>query len=236
MNITGHGALQTPYDPPPGTGLDLVYLDESLLLVNKPAGLLSVPGRGADKADSMATRVQSEFPDASCVHRLDMGTSGLLMFARDLNMHRQISAMFRERKIVKRYVALLAGHLKPAAGAVELPLLADWPNRPRQKLDFVLGRPALTRYSLLEYAEFPITCPGLQPGLPATRVQLEPVSGRTHQLRVHMAAIGHPIIGDVLYAMEANCKSQRLLLHACMLSFAHPLSGKPLTVECEPPF
>jgi tRNA pseudouridine32 synthase/23S rRNA pseudouridine746 synthase len=207
-------------------------------MVNKPAGLLSVPGRGTDKADSLAARVQNEFPDAFSVHRLDMGTSGLLVFARSKDMQRRLSLLFRERRMNKCYVALVTGQVLSSAGEVDLPLVSDWPNRPRQKVDFAFGRPSLTRYRLLEYTEFSVP-PSVQYGkrsIDASRVELEPVTGRTHQLRVHMAAIGHPIIGDKLYGKDSGCMAGRLLLHSRLLSFTHPLSGKRMTLTCEPPF
>lgn len=214
--------MSPPHVPPPGSVLDLIYRDESVIVVNKPPGLLSVPGRGADKTDSLTTRMQREFPDALSVHRLDMSTSGLIVLARGREMHRRISAMFREHRVEKRYIAIVAGQLQ-AAGEIELPLGPDWPNRPRQKVDFARGKPSLTRYRLL----------GHDPGADTSRVELEPMTGRTHQLRVHLAATGHPIAGDALYGGDA---SGRLLLHACSLSFAHPLRGEQLTIVCEAPF
>ena len=228
----------TIYDPPRDCGLDLIYCDDSLLIVNKPAGLLSVPGRGTDKADSMTTRVQNEFPDALSVHRLDMSTSGLLMFARGENMHRLISRLFREHKIHKSYIALVAGGMKITAGEVNLPLGADWPNRPRQKVEFTSGKPALTRYRVLENTENPnyLSTHQYEPDSVASRVELKPVTGRTHQLRVHMAVIGHPILGDVLYGGAASKAAGRLMLHARVLSFVHPFSEMSLTLICEPPF
>ncbi|MBI5436712.1 MAG: RluA family pseudouridine synthase [Nitrosomonadales bacterium] len=214
------------YTPPHNGGLDFIYLDESLIVVNKPAGLLAVPGRGADKQDCMASRVQAEFPDTLIVHRLDMATSGLLLFARSAEMQRRLSRMFREREVGKRYVAVVAGRIESAIGEVNLPIVADWPNRPRQKVDIETGKPSLTRYCLLAHDACANT----------SRVELEPVTGRTHQLRVHMAAIEHPIVGDALYGGKARGRAGRLLLHARMLSFAHPLSGELLTLVSEPPF
>lgn len=207
---------------PPDNGLDLIYRDASLIVVNKPAGLLSVPGRGTNKMDSLTTRIQKEFPDALNVHRLDMSTSGLIVMALGKEMHRRISAMFRERRVQKRYIALAAGQMA-AAGEIDLPLICDWPNRPRQKVDFAIGKPSLTQYRLLAQDESTDT----------SRVELKPMTGRTHQLRLHMAAIGHPITGDALYGGTA---SERLMLHACSLVFAHPLSDRMLTMVCEPPF
>lgn len=200
----------------------LIHLDDALLVAEKPAGMLAVPGRGDDKQDCFSARIQQEFFDALVVHRLDMATSGLMVFARGKEMHRRISAMFRQRHVNKRYTAIVAGRMQ-ATGEIELPLGADWPNRPRQKVDFASGKPSLTRYRLLEHDAATNT----------SRVELEPVTGRTHQLRVHLAAIGHPIAGDALYG---GCPSGRLLLHACSLSFVHPLSGELVATVCEPPF
>ncbi len=210
------------YAPPRNAGLELIYRDESLIVANKPAGLLAVPGRGADKQDCLASRVQAEFSDVLVVHRLDMATSGLLLFARDAGMQRRLSEMFRKHEVQKCYVAVVSGSMASHVGEVELPLVCDWPNRPKQKVDFSSGKPSLTRYRVL----------GHKAG--TTRVELEPVTGRTHQLRVHLAAIGHPILGDALYG-DAD-SAERLLLHASTLSFAHPLSGKPLSLASEPPF
>lgn len=195
-------------------------------MANKPAGLLSVPGRGLDKADSLATRVQKQFPDARSVHRLDMGTSGLLVFARGADMHRRLSRLFRERGVIKCYIAMVTGRVETSQGEVDLPLAPDWPNRPRQKVDFAGGKSSLTRYRVLAHDAVMNT----------SRVELEPVTGRTHQLRVHMAAIGHPILGDTLYGEEAGRKAGRLLLHSRSLGFAHPLSGESLTLTCDLPF
>lgn len=204
--------------------LDLVYQDDFLLVVNKPAELLSVPGRGAGKADSLATRVQKLYPDALCVHRLDMSTSGLLILARGKEMHNRLSQSFRERLVNKSYVAIVAGRIAPAEGAVDLALAADWPNRPRQKVDLANGKSSLTRFRVLAHDEASNTC----------RVELQPVTGRTHQLRVHMAAIGHPVLGDRLYGDDIA--ANRLMLHARMLSLLHPYSSKPLMLTSEAPF
>ena len=215
---------------------DVVYNDGNLLVVNKPSGLLSVPGRGPEKADSLTTRIQSEFPDALCVHRLDMATSGLLVFARGAKIHRQLSQLFRERGISKNYIAIVAGHFEQAAGEIDLPLAADWPNRPKQRVDFVSGKPSLTRYRVLGAAEgFFHSQPG-KPLLDASRIELEAVTGRTHQLRVHLSAIGHPVLGDELYGARNFCTATRLLLHARGLSFMHPSRQEMLFLTAEPPF
>lgn len=207
----------------PERRFELIHEDEYLLVAGKPAGLLAVPGRGEDKQDCLIARVQAEFPDALTVHRLDMATSGLMLFARGAEMQSRLSRMFRERLIEKRYVALIAGKIQPETGEIALPLIADWPNRPRQKVDHDTGKPSLTRYRLLDY----------DAGSDTGRVELEPVTGRTHQLRVHLAASGHAIVGDTLYGGRV---SARLMLHACLLNFAHPLSGQPLILTSEPPF
>lgn len=214
------------YLPPADTGLDLVAVDASFIIVNKPAGLLSVPGRGDDKQDCQIHRAQREFPDALTVHRLDMSTSGLLLLARGIEMQRQLSAIFRERQVDKTYLAVVAGRLANKAGSIDLPLITDWPNRPRQKVDFDIGKPSLTRYRSLGYDATSDT----------SRVALTPVTGRSHQLRVHMAALGHPILGDELYGGEHQARASRLLLHATMLAFPHPIGGELLRFDCPPAF
>lgn len=214
------------YQPPPDAGLDLLYEDGALVVVNKPAGLLSVPGRGEDKADCLVSRVQAVFADAMIAHRLDMDTSGLLVLARGPAMQKKLFEMFRERKVSKRYQAVVAGVLQEKEGEVDLPLIVDWPNRPRQKVDFQEGKPSLTRFRRLT----------VDAAADSSRVELEPVTGRTHQLRVHMAAIGHPILGDELYAGLAQERAERLLLHASRLEFRHPITDEALRFESPPPF
>lgn len=211
----------SPYNPPPNEGLDLVHVEECLLVVNKPAGLLSVPGRGEGKEDCMASRVQAEFPDALIVHRLDMGTSGLLVFARSKDMLRKLGWLFESRQVEKRYIALLDGLLGSDAGTVDLPLTTDWPNRPIQKVDFEIGKQALTHYRLL----------GHDLARKISRVELEPKTGRSHQLRVHMASLGHPIQGDDFYGAGLTAEAPRLMLHAEVLAFAHPVTGEALRFE-----
>jgi len=214
------------YLPPADTGLEPLFVDDTLLVVDKPAGLLSVPGRGEDKADCLARRIQARFADALIVHRLDMSTSGLLLLARGEEMHRQLSRLFRERQVDKRYIAVVDGRLEAGEGEVALPLICDWPNRPRQKVDFEIGKRSLTRFRRLAF----------DAAGNVSRVELEPVTGRSHQLRVHMAELGHPILGDDLYGGAAEGKADRLLLHAMDLSFVHPLSGEALSFHCPPPF
>ncbi|MDP5239534.1 pseudouridine synthase [Uliginosibacterium sp. 31-16] len=205
-----------PYQPALFDTLPIVHADETLLVLNKPAGLLSVPGRGPDKADCLASRVQQHFPEALIVHRLDMETSGLIVMARGPQAQRALSMLFEARKVAKRYVAVVDGQLLPERGEVNLPLITDWPNRPRQMVDHQIGKPSQTRYERLHY----------DASGDCSRVALEPVTGRSHQLRVHMLALGHPILGDALYAPPAALhKAPRLLLHAEWLAFPHPLDS-----------
>lgn len=204
--------------------IEIVYCDDALLVANKPAGLLAVPGRGPDKRDCLSARIQAEYPDALIVHRLDMATSGLIVFARGEEIQRNLSKLFRERHVFKRYVAVVAGKFVHQMGEISLPLICDWPNRPRQKVDHAFGKPSLTRYRMLEYI----------PDFDMSRVMLEPVTGRTHQLRVHMAAIGHPITGDALYS--GRNPDFRLMLHASELSFVYPFKGNELHLQSITPF
>ncbi len=203
--------------------VELIYQDDALVVAMKPAGLLAVPGRGEDKQDCLSARVQKMFPDALIVHRLDMATSGLMVFARGVMMQTQLSRAFHDRKVGKRYVAVVRGELVPAVDVIALPLACDWPNRPKQKVDHEIGKHSLTRYRVLTY----------DAASDATRVALEPVTGRTHQLRVHMSAIGHPISGDCLYGGVA---APRLMLHAESLCFAHPRLERTLSFVSRAPF
>ena len=204
-----------------------VHLDDSLIVVNKPAGLLAVPGRGADKADCVSARLQAAYPDALIVHRLDMATSGLMLLARGPAMQRRLSQAFAGRSIDKTYTAVVAGLLTDDAGEINLPLGADWPNRPRQQVDNNKGKPSLTRWRVLSR----------DPLRGQTRLALQPETGRTHQLRVHLSAIGHAILGDALYAsVGVAAAAPRLLLHANALALDHPLHGERLDLRSEPPF
>lgn len=202
--------------------LDCVHADEQLLVFDKPAGLLSVPGRGADHQDCLSARAQALWPDALVVHRLDMATSGLLLMARGLAMQRLLSTAFAQRRVAKRYIAVVQGQPAADSGSIAAPLGPDWPNRPRQIVDPVHGKPSLTHWSVLARA-------GSQ-----ARLALEPVTGRSHQLRVHLASIGHPILGDPLYGDAAS--APRLLLHACTLAFVHPVGGQLLQLHRPAPF
>jgi tRNA pseudouridine32 synthase/23S rRNA pseudouridine746 synthase len=204
-----------------------LYLDDSMLLVDKPSGLLAVPGRGEAGLDNQAARVQAAVADALVVHRLDMSTSGLMLFARGKEMQRRLSHAFAQREVHKEYVAVVDGLVGTEHGEIDLPLLTDWPNRPKQKVDFADGKPALTRYTVLERDAARGT----------TRLRLEPVTGRSHQLRVHLLAIGHPIAGDALYAPpDALAKAPRLLLHAQSLALPHPVDGRPMRFHSPAPF
>jgi tRNA pseudouridine32 synthase/23S rRNA pseudouridine746 synthase len=201
----------------------IVHADDALLVVDKPAGLLAVPGRGEAGLENLATRVQALHADALVVHRLDMATSGLMLFARGPQVQRQLSADFAARQVAKGYVAVVEGCLAADRGEVDAALAADWPRRPRQKVDRLTGKPALTRWQVLER------------GPDWTRLALEPVTGRTHQLRVHLQSIGHPIRGDALYGTPPPC-SARLLLHAARLAFTHPTRGGWMEFASPPPF
>lgn len=202
--------------------VDLIYQDVELLVVEKAAGMLSVPGRGEDKQDSVATRLQVQFADALTVHRLDMATSGLMVFARGEAVHRQLSCAFRERRVEKGYVALVTGQI-PASGEIDLPIIVDWERRPLQVVDRERGKPSLTRFRRLHYdAEANVS-----------RVELEPVTGRTHQLRVHLAALSYPIVGDHWYG---GAPAPRLMLHACTLGFAHPGNYEKMAFASAAPF
>lgn len=212
-----------------GLSEGLLYVDEHLLVLDKPAGLLAVPGRGEANQDCLSERARRLWPDALVVHRLDMATSGVFLMARGLAMQRRLGRAFAEREVDKRYEAVVAGRMgEPgASGTIELPLMADWPNRPLQKVDAEHGRPSTTRWRVL----------GVDDAAGTTRLALEPVTGRTHQLRVHLQAIGHPILGDALYAPPAvQAMAPRLLLHATRLALAHPASGEPLVFASTAPF
>jgi tRNA pseudouridine32 synthase/23S rRNA pseudouridine746 synthase len=214
-------------------GLRLVHQDEHLLVIDKPAGLLSVPGRGADKQDCAWARVRRQVPDALVVHRLDMATSGLLLLARGIEAQRRLSAAFAQRQVGKRYLAVVAG--RPGAGhadnegwqLIDLPLAADWPNRPRRIVDPVHGKPSQTRWRVLAF----------EAASDRTRLELEPLTGRSHQLRVHLQALGHPIVGDHFYAPPpVRDAAPRLLLHASELRLAHPFTGEPMHWRSAAPF
>lgn len=207
--------------------LPILYSDETMLVIDKPAGLLSQPGRRPEKWDSVLTRINAHYPEAVAVHRLDEPTSGLMMVPINKAMGGGLSKSFRERLVNKRYEAIVTGVMEKDEGSVDFPLMADWPNRPRQKIDFENGRASLTHYWVIER--------NLKDNW--TRVDLEPYTGRSHQLRMHLMALGHAILGDPLYAdPETLSKAPRMLLHAKHLDLDHPLTGQKLVFDSPVPF
>lgn len=208
---------------PNSSGIDVVYNDNDLVIINKPSGLLTVPGLSSP--DNALDRLLQAYPSARVVHRLDMATSGLVMFALNYPAQRNLGKLFEQRKIAKRYTAVVDGHVLSCCGDISAPLICDWENRPRQKVDWHRGKPSLTGYRVLEQAAN------------KTRLELIPYTGRSHQLRVHMLFMGHPIIGDELYGSEATFNAaERLLLHATSLQLNHPVTDQPLFIKCPPAF
>ena len=216
-----------PPEPPA-----IAHLDADCIVAVKPAGLLAVPGLGEHGRLCLSAQVQALHADALVVHRLDMATSGLMQFARGADAQRRLSAAFANRAVHKRYVAVVHGRIEhdheQTDGVIDLPLMADWPNRPLQKVDLSHGKPSLTRYRVLAFDAAANT----------TRLELEPVTGRAHQLRVHLLAIGHPIVGDALYGPPADALAapRRMLLHATRLVFPHPVTDTLTCVRSTPPF
>ncbi|MBS99796.1 MAG: RNA pseudouridine synthase [Oceanospirillaceae bacterium] len=205
--------------------VELLYSDNEIVVVNKPANLLSVPGKGPDKQDCLWRRVQERFPTARIVHRLDYATSGILVLALNASSHRQLSLQFQARETGKRYQAIVTGLPDQLTGEIDLPLRCDWDNRPLQMVDHEQGKPALTRWEVIEQNAL------------GTRLLLTPITGRSHQLRVHLLAIGHPIVGDGFYAPpEVRALSPRLLLHAELLQLKHPTTGEMLEFHSSCPF
>ena len=215
-----------------GAPFHLIHADEGVLVLDKPAGLLSVPGRGEDKQDCLSRRVQVRYPDALIVHRLDMATSGLMLMARGIAMQRALSRLFERREVYKRYLAVVAGLPAQTPGPdgwslIDLPIGVDWPRRPLRIIDAERGKASQTRWRAVAFDE----------NANSTRVELEPLTGRSHQLRVHLQALGHPILGDALYAPEpVRARAARLLLHASILRFEHPQSGEAMRFESVPDF
>jgi tRNA pseudouridine32 synthase / 23S rRNA pseudouridine746 synthase len=209
--------------------IQIVAVEPDFIVIDKPSGLLSVPGRGPEKADCATRRLHARYPEALNVHRLDMETSGLMVFARNANAHRILGKAFENRQVEKEYEAIVAPIILGDDGEISFPLICDWPNRPRQIVDHERGKASLTRYRVLarDAASGYAGC---------TRVRLFPLTGRSHQLRVHMQAIGHPILGDSLYADAATPPSPRLLLHAAKLAFASPSTGERLEFNSPVPF
>ena len=219
------------YDPPHKPFLQVIYRDNDLLVLNKPAGLLTVPGRAGEHADSLERRAQARFPGARIVHRLDLATSGVIVLARNKAAHRHLGMQFERRHVEKVYVALVWGHLAEDDGFIDLPLICDWPNRPRQMVDFERGRPAQTRWQVLAReggGDMTERANGTDDGgPPVSRLLLMPTTGRSHQLRVHLAHIGYPILGDRFYAHDhALAAADRLQLHARSLALYHPTGGR----------
>jgi tRNA pseudouridine32 synthase/23S rRNA pseudouridine746 synthase len=210
---------------PPDVPLRILHVDHALILVDKPAGLLSVPGKGDHLSDCVIARVQKLHPEALLVHRLDLDTSGVMVLALTRHAQRALGQEFEQRRARKVYVARLWGHLEPREGRVDLPLCVDWPNRPRQHVDHTNGRPAQTDWRVLRHDPDG-----------TTRVRLMPLTGRSHQLRVHCLALGHPILGDPLYAEGSARAFPRLMLHAESLRLRHPEHGKTMTFTAPCPF
>lgn len=209
---------------PPDVPLDVVHVDHEVLLVAKPHGLLSVPGKGPHLADCLLARVQIAFPEALLVHRLDRDTSGIMVFALTSHAQRHLGLQFEKRQIRKTYVARVWGRMAEKTGTVDLPLIVDWPNRPRQKVDHENGKPAQTDWRVLRASDN------------ETRVRLYPKTGRSHQLRVHMLALGHPILGDPFYASGPARDFPRLMLHSEQIRFRHPDGGKGMSLSSKAPF
>lgn len=209
---------------PPDTPLDILHEDHEILVVNKPAGLLSVPGKGPDLADCLIARLEAVYPQVLLVHRLDRDTSGVMVFGLTPHAQRHLGLQFEKRQTNKTYLARVAGRLEPKTGTVDLPLIVDWPNRPLQKVDHETGKPAVTDWRVMKASD------------DESRVKLFPQTGRSHQLRVHMLALGHPILGDPLYAPETADQYPRMMLHAEELRLRHPDGGEGVKFRVAAPF
>ena len=213
------------YAPPPDTGLPIIHIDDHILVLDKPSGLLTVAGNVPERADCLEARARKDYPAARIIHRLDMDTSGVIIMALTPAAQVHIGRQFEKRQVQKSYIAHVWGHMEAESGRVDQPLITDWPNRPKQHIDPVNGRAAITDWQVIETMQ------------DYTRVQLTPLTGRSHQLRVHMGFLGHPILGDNLYAHgDALAASARLCLHAEEISFAHPVSDAILTFKSPVPF
>ncbi len=213
----------TAYDPPMDP-LEVIHEDHEVLILCKPAGLLSVPGKGEHLSDCLLARAQEAYPMALLVHRLDRDTSGVMVFALTPHAQRHLGLQFEKRQTKKTYVARVQGRLEPATGTVDLPLIVDWPNRPRQMVDHENGRQAVTDWRVLRASDA------------ESRVRLSPKTGRSHQLRVHMLALGHPILGDPFYAEGEARDHPRLMLHSETLQFRHPDGGRGMRFTAKAPF
>lgn len=212
------------YKPPKGP-IEVLFCDADLCVVNKPAGLLSVPGRDPAHHDSLASRLQADMPEITVVHRLDMDTSGVMVFARSAQAHRHLSKQFETKRIEKLYLCLVEGVVEDDEGEIDLPLRCDWPNRPLQMVDHEQGKKAVTHWRVHTRLE------------DRTLLELRPLTGRSHQLRVHCLSMGHPILGDRFYAPDHVIeKSKRLCLHAQNLTFTHPVSEEKMSFRVEADF
>lgn len=213
------------YAPPVNPFLEVIHQDQDVLVLNKPSGLLSVPGKALEHADCLEARAQDRFPTARTVHRLDMDTSGVVILAMNAQSHRHLGMQFERRHTAKTYIADVFGEVKEDIGSINLPLRCDWPNRPKQMVDHEQGRKAHTNWRVLQ-----------RQGT-WTRMELTPITGRSHQLRVHMLELGHPILGDRFYATgEALKAADRLRLHAQSLTVHHPTGGGRVTFDAPLPF
>lgn len=203
----------------------ILYIDDDIIIVNKPSGMLSVPGRGANKQACLISHIQSRYPEALIVHRLDMDTSGLMVLARSKESHRHLSRQFQERQTDKTYLAVCSGIASQTQGKTCLPMRCDWDRRPLQMIDFKQGKHAETKWQIIEQYSHSFL------------VKLTPITGRSHQLRLHMKSLGHPILGDNLYADHFSLNlTPRLMLHAQQLGFTHPVSLEPIKFECPAEF
>jgi len=209
---------------PPDTPLEILHEDHEILVANKPAGLLSVPGKGPDLADCLISRLEVAYPQVLLVHRLDRDTSGVMVFGLTPHAQRHLGLQFEKRQTRKTYLARVAGRLEPKTGTVDLPLIVDWPNRPLQKVDPETGKPAVTDWRVMKASDA------------ESRVKLYPQTGRSHQLRVHMLALGHPILGDPLYAPDTAERYPRMMLHAEELRLRHPDGGTGMKFRVKAPF
>ncbi len=232
MTFTRKPPVNFIYNPPKEP-LNIIFKDDDIIVLNKPEGLLTVPGRKPEHNDSLEKRVQAVHPQARIIHRLDEPTSGVIIMAMNAQSHRNIGLQFERRKTRKIYIAKVWGHIDNDEGQIDLPLRCDWPNRPLQMVDHEQGRNALTKWEVMKRGY--LSKDGVK--YPVTRVALYPHTGRSHQLRVHMMEIDHPILGDEFYAHDQayNC-SQRLLLHAHKLMIHHPKNGEKTWFESECPF
>ena len=215
--------MNSGYNPPQDP-LDILHDDHEVLLVNNPSGLLSVPGKGPDLADCLITRVQAAFPNALLVHRLDRDTSGVIIFALTPHAQRHLGLQFEKRQTKKTYVSRVWGEVAEKTGTIDLPLIVDWPNRPRQMVDHENGKSAVTDWRVIRTSDG------------ETRIRLMPRAGRSHQLRVHMMALGHPILGDPFYATGPALDYPRLMLHSETLQFRHPDGGRGMRITAKSPF